>query len=56
MFEGTGPGTNQRLLPFVALSETRASSSVPEIEAAAVFCMVDRSRGKGGGVIIKQPE
>jgi len=56
MFEGTGPRTNQRLLPFVALSETRASSSVPEIEAAAVFCMVDRSRGKGGGVIIKQPE
>ncbi len=49
-------GTNQRFLPFYVLSENRGVPFTPDLEAAALFTLVEAERAKGGGLILKEPE
>ena len=48
--------TNQRFLPFSVLSENRGLPFTPDLEAATIFTLAELERGKGGGLILKQPE
>ncbi len=54
MSEGTT--ANQRFLPFHVLSENRGVPFTPDLEAATIFTLAELERGKGGGLILKQPE
>ena len=56
MSEGTSLGISQRFLPFSVLSENRTEPFIPDMEAAAVFCLAELDREKGGGLLMKQPE
>jgi len=47
--------SNQQLvLPFTAQSENRKERLTPEMEEAAVYCLSELERAKGGGLILKQ--
>jgi hypothetical protein len=46
----------QFLLPFATLSENRKEPLTAELEAAAVFSLVELNRAKGGGFLSKRPE
>ena len=56
MSEGTGLRINQRFLPFSVLSENRTEPFTPDMEMAAVFSLSELDRGRGGGLLVKQPE
>jgi hypothetical protein len=43
------------LLPFSVLSENRKEPFTEEMEKAAIFCLAELERAKGGGLIMKQP-
>jgi hypothetical protein len=43
------------LLPFSVLSENRKEQFTEEMEKAAIFCLAELERAKGGGLIMKQP-
>jgi len=43
------------VLPFSALSPNRRESFTQETERAAIFCLAELERAKGGGLVIKQP-
>jgi len=44
------------ILPFATSAENRKELFTKEIEKAAIFCLAELERGKGGGLIVKQPE
>lgn len=44
------------ILPFFIPSENRKELFTDEMEKAAVFCLSEIERAKGGGLILKQPE
>ena len=44
------------IIPFCVPSESRREPFTPDLEAAAVFALSELDRGKGGGLIVKQPE
>jgi hypothetical protein len=56
MSQRTNSSTNQRFLPFSVLSENRGVPFTPDLEAATIFTLTEFERGKGGGLILKQPE
>src|SRR4030065_1501905 len=56
MSEGTSLGINQRFLPFSVLSKNRTEPCTPDMEKAAVFSLSEIVRGRGGGLLVKQPE
>ena len=56
MSEGTSLRINQRFLPFSVLSENRTEPFTPDMEMAAVFSLSELDRGRGGGLLVKQPE
>lgn len=45
----------QFILPFSVLSENRKEPFPKETEKAAIFCLEELERNKGGGLILKQP-
>lgn len=45
----------QFILPFSVLSENRREPFQKEMEKAAIFCLEELERNKGGGLILKQP-
>ncbi|MCK4482710.1 hypothetical protein KAU55_05750, partial [Candidatus Bathyarchaeota archaeon] len=42
-------------LPFSTLSENRKELFTKEIERAAIFCLAELERAKGGRLVLKQP-
>lgn len=49
-------GTIKSILPFSTLSENRREPFTKKIERAAIFCLAELERAKGGGLILKQPQ
>jgi hypothetical protein len=49
-------GINRRFLPFSVLSENRTEPFTPDMEKAAIFSLSEIERGRGGGLLLKQPE
>jgi hypothetical protein len=47
--------TIKSILPFSTLSENRKEPFTKEIERAAIFCLAELDRAKGGGLVLKQP-
>lgn len=47
--------TIKSILPFSTLSENRREPFTKKIERAAIFCLVELERVKGGGLVLKQP-
>ena len=47
--------TNKTLLPFATLAPTSGASFTIDAERAAVFCLAELSRDKGGGFFKKRP-
>jgi hypothetical protein len=47
--------TAKLILPFLALSSDRTELFSDEAEKAAVFCLAEIERGKGGGFVARQP-
>jgi hypothetical protein len=45
----------QLILSFSVLSENRKEPFTKEMEKAAIFCLAELERQKGGGIILKQP-
>jgi len=43
------------VLPFSTVSENREEPFTKEIERAAVFCLAELGREKGGGIVVKKP-
>jgi hypothetical protein len=43
------------ILPFSTPSENRKEPFTKEIERAAIFCLAELERAKGGGLVLKQP-
>jgi len=43
------------ILPFSVQSENRTEPFLEEMEKAAVFCLAELERRKGGGIVLKQP-
>ena len=43
------------VLPFWAISENRKEPFTPDMAKAAVFCLAELERAKGGGIIFRQP-
>ena len=56
MSEPATPFVKQLVLPFAILSENRKEPFTTDIEAAALFCLAETERAKGGGIVMKQPE
>ncbi len=48
-------GTIKSILPFSTLSENRREPFTKKIERAAIFCLAELERAKGGGIVLKQP-
>jgi len=48
-------GTIKSIIPFSALSENRKEPFAKKIERAAIFCLAELERAKGGGLVLKQP-
>ncbi len=44
------------ILPFSTLSPNRIEPFTQDIERAAVFCLAELERGKGEGLVLKQPD
>jgi hypothetical protein len=44
------------ILPFSTLSENRREPFTKKIERAAIFCLAELERAKGGGLVLKQPQ
>lgn len=44
------------ILPFSTLSQDRKEPFTKEIERAAIFCLAELERTKGGGLVLKHPE
>lgn len=55
MTESLLPNVTQFVLPFSVLSEHRKETFTEEMEKASIFCFSELERGKGGGLILKQP-
>jgi hypothetical protein len=49
------PKAVKSILPFSTLSESRREPFTKEIERAAIFCLAELERAKGGGLVLKQP-
>jgi hypothetical protein len=49
-------GTIKSILPFSTLSENRREPFTKKIERAAIFCLAELERAKGGGLVLKQPQ
>ncbi len=49
-------GTIKSILPFSTLSENRREPFTKKIERAAIFCLAELERAKGGGLLLKQPQ
>jgi len=47
--------TDRLILPFSTLASGRNEPFSEEAEKAAVFCLAELERGKGGGIVAKQP-
>jgi len=47
--------TIRSILPFSTLSENRRKPFTEKIEKAAIFCLAELERVKGGGLVLKQP-
>jgi hypothetical protein len=47
--------TSELALPFSVLSQNRREQFPEETEKAAVFCLAEMEKRKGGGLVIKQP-
>ena len=45
----------QLLVPYTVLSQKRREPFTREMEKAAIFCLAERERKKGGGIFSKQP-
>lgn len=43
------------ILPFSTLSENRTEQFTKEVERAAIFCLTDLEKARGGGLVMKQP-
>lgn len=43
------------ILPFSTLSQSRREPFTKEIERAAIFCLAELERAKGGGLVMRQP-
>lgn len=56
MSEKTSAEILRFILPFSIPSENRKESFTEDMEKAAVFCLSEIERAKGGGLILKQPE
>jgi hypothetical protein len=54
MVENLSKGVVKRFLPFVVPAEDRKEAFTDEMEAAAIFCLAESDREKGGGVIFKK--
>ncbi len=54
MVKNLSKGVVRRFLPFVVPAEDRKEAFTDEMEAAAVFCLAESDRDKGGGVIFKK--
>lgn len=46
----------KHILPFSTPSQNRRESFTKGIERAAIFCLAEMERGKGGGVVLKHPK
>ncbi len=55
MAENSSSGVAQFVLPFSIASENRKEPFGKEMEHAALFCLAELERNKGGGLILKQP-
>ena len=55
MSDSFSPATKQYILPFSKLSEKRKDPFTRDLEAAALFCIGEMERAKGGGLLVKQP-
>jgi hypothetical protein len=55
MVETVSERTVKSVLPFSTLSENRKEPFTQEIERAAIFCLAELERAKGGGIVLKQP-
>ena len=55
MAENLSSGVAQLVLPFSIASENRKEPFSKEMEHAALFCLAELERNKGGGLILKQP-
>lgn len=44
------------ILPFVVMSHDRRGSFDQDLERAAIFCLAEQKREKGGGLLLKQPK
>jgi hypothetical protein len=44
------------IIPFSILSENRKEPFAEEMEKAAIYCLAELERKKGGGLILKKPE
>jgi hypothetical protein len=53
---GIGSAFKEFILPFSVLSENRMEPFSADLEAAAVFSLVELDRTKGGGFISKRPD
>lgn len=49
-------GTIKSILKFSTLSENRREPFTKKIERAAIFCLAELERAKGGGLVLKQPQ
>lgn len=47
--------TTKSILPFSTLSENHREPFTKKIERAAIFCLAELERAKGGGLVLKQP-
>jgi hypothetical protein len=54
--EGIALETKKLMIPFCVLSESRKDPFTKDLEMATIFSLAELDRGKGGGLIIKQPE
>ena len=55
MIENVKRKTNKTLLPFATLAPTSGGSFTIDAERAAVFCLAELGRDKGGGFFKKRP-
>ena len=44
------------VLPFSTLSKDRTEPFTDDMEKAAIYCLAELERSKGGGLIVKKPE
>lgn len=55
MVESLPQETIKSILPFSKRSENRKEPFTKKIERAAIFCLAELERAKGGGIVLKQP-